>query len=152
MMKSNLLFDAFRWVREEDAALALNDIGAIVNPLLMAIHVYFFSYYLKFTADDALAGAYPLAYRQTVYHIKWSQTVMLALPEAPLVNTAGVVDMAWLYHATNFWRFHMVLNDDSALFEVFATLKQQYKPVQPYRQVERNSIKSRQNWGGALCE
>lgn len=36
----------------------------------MAIHVYFFSYYLKFTADGALAGAYPLAYRQTVYYIK----------------------------------------------------------------------------------
>ncbi|KAL8760771.1 MAG: hypothetical protein Q9184_003056 [Pyrenodesmia sp. 2 TL-2023] len=150
MMKSNLLYDAFRWVREEDAALALNDIGAIINPLLMTIHVYFFSYYLKFTQDDALTGAYPLAYRQTVYHIKWSQTVVLAPPKSPIVNTAGMIDMAWLYHATNFWRFHMVLNDDSALFDIFTTLKLVLKPVQPVRQVQHNSIKSRQNWMGSI--
>ncbi|KAL8929837.1 MAG: hypothetical protein Q9208_000981 [Pyrenodesmia sp. 3 TL-2023] len=150
MMKSNLLYDAFRWVRKEDAALALNDIGAIINPLLMAIHVYFFSYYVKFTQDDALTGAYPLAYRQTVYHIKWSQTVVLAPAKSPLVSTAGTIDMAWLYHATNFWRFHMVLNDDSALFDIFTTLKQVLKPVQPVRQVQHNSIKSRQNWMGSI--
>lgn len=150
MMKSNLLFDAFRWVQSRDKAGG--DIGRLVNPLLMTIHVACFSYGLAFTENDTLTGAYPLSLRQSVYHIKWSQDVVLASPDSPLVNKYGAVDMGLLYHLTNFWRFHLILNDDGAVFRLFNSLNWNYKPIIRGTMLEQNKVFFSRNWIGAMCE
>ncbi|KAI4193195.1 MAG: hypothetical protein LQ348_002925 [Seirophora lacunosa] len=146
--KSNLLFDAFRWVKPHEAPGG--DVGYLINPLLMTIHVFSFADYLIYSAADALTGLYPLGLRQTVYNIKWSQDVLLGTHEIPLVNKYGAVNMGLLYHATNFWRFHLVLNDDSSLFAVFTSLTRDYQPYSPTRRLKDNTLFSRKRWEGAL--
>ncbi|KAL9010925.1 MAG: hypothetical protein Q9173_004188 [Seirophora scorigena] len=146
--KSNLLFDAFRWVKPHEAPGG--DIGYLINPLLMTIHVFSFADYLIYSAADALTGLYPLGLRQTVYNIKWSQDVLLDMHELPLVNKNGAINMGLLYHATNFWRFHLVLNDDSSLFAIFMNLARDYQPYAPTRRLKDNTLFSRKRWKGAL--
>lgn len=150
MMRSNLLFNAFRGMEPSDAAGG--DIQHLVNPLLMTIHVFFFPYYLSFTVDDTLRGAVPLAFRQTAYNIKWSQDILLAPPELPLVTHQGAIDIGLLYHMTNFWRFHIVLNEDSSIFNIFSRLPDDYKPRAPTRKLKNNKLSFKKNWVGAICE
>ncbi|KAI4141464.1 MAG: hypothetical protein LQ341_003513 [Variospora aurantia] len=146
--KSNLLFDAFRLVKPHEAPGG--DIEHLINPLLLTIHVVFFADYLICSAVDTLTGAYPLSLRQTVYNIKWSQDVVLDAPERPLVNKHGAINMGLLYHLTNFWRFHLVLNDDSSLHTIFINMAREYQPYAPTRRLKENTLFSRKRWAGAL--
>ncbi|KAL8973768.1 MAG: hypothetical protein Q9197_001982 [Variospora fuerteventurae] len=146
--KSNLLFDAFRLVKPHEAPGG--DIEHLINPLLLTIHVVFFADYLICSAVDTLTGAYPLSLRQTVYNIKWSQDVLLDAPERPLVNKHGAINMGLLYHLTNFWRFHLVLNDDSSLHTIFINMAREYQPYAPTRRLKENTLFSRKRWAGAL--
>ncbi|KAL8942748.1 MAG: hypothetical protein Q9216_001496 [Gyalolechia sp. 2 TL-2023] len=144
MKQSNLLFDAFRWVHAE------GDIAPQVNPLLMTIQVFFFTWNLYHTADPYSTATYPAALRQSIYHIKWSQDAVLTTPEMPLVDGYGIINMGLLLHLTNFWRFHLTLNDEGKLWHIYSGLGTENWPIAGYDKLEQDRPVFVRNWKGAM--
>ncbi|KAL8839485.1 MAG: hypothetical protein Q9170_001708 [Blastenia crenularia] len=147
MKKSNLLFDAFRWVRPDD--VTDGDLASHASPLLMTIRVFFFTWHLFFTGAENLTAAYPLSLRQNVYHIKWSQDIVLARGYLPLIDMHGNVDMGLLCHLTNFWRFHLTLSE-GPLWRIWSKVRLSGPPIAARRPLMHNRVLFHENWKGAM--
>lgn len=148
MKKSNFLFEAFRWVRAGD--VPSKDIGHCVNPLLMTLRVLFFPWTLSFTVAKNSPDLYPLAYRRTAYRIKWSQDVVLAPAEKPLVDMYGGIDMGLMYHLANFWKFHLVINQECSLFWAWQAVEEAMVVQSGQRIWPPNTVRLDKDWKGAL--
>ncbi|KAL8938574.1 MAG: hypothetical protein Q9211_003141 [Gyalolechia sp. 1 TL-2023] len=144
MKKSNFLFDAFRW------AHATRDIEYQVDPLLMTLQVFFFTWNLSRTVDDASTDAYPLSLRRSAYHIDWSQATVLAVPKFPLVDRHGRINMGLLYHLTNFWRFHLTLNDAGPLSYFWCELGPENQPLLWAPKLDQGDLGFCNHWKGAM--
>ncbi len=138
MKKSNLLHDGFRWTRSK------------TNRLLQIIQVFFFGWNVYCATHD-LPGAFPSSLRLSAYAMDESEACALAPPSRDLVDAQGQIDFSELSHLTNFWKFHLAINDEGRLRDILLQLpSSQY----PKTCLERSMWGKRQlgmRWKGALC-
>ncbi|KAL8675728.1 MAG: hypothetical protein Q9186_007650 [Xanthomendoza sp. 1 TL-2023] len=142
MKKSNLLHDAFRWTRFGEHP---------TDRLLEVIQVFFFGWNV-WCCRYKLNAAYPESLRRTAYSMEKSERHALADPRTKLVDAKGQINFKHLSHLTNFWKFHMAINDDGDLYHILSPMPAEQTPMSFSGALIKRSPHSRfgNKWQGAL--
>lgn len=142
MKKSNLLHDAFRWIRPKKVP---------INRLLEIVQVFFFGWNVYCATHDLL-GAYPFSLRLTAYSTDESEAFVLAPSRKNLIDAKGLIDFSAVSHLTNFWKYHMAINDERDMHNVLLQLPSSQYPKTFLEQSMRKKRRLGMSWKGALCE
>ncbi|KAL8727925.1 MAG: hypothetical protein Q9181_005526 [Wetmoreana brouardii] len=146
MRKSNLLYDAFRWSVQWTVG---DGYLAQTTQLLGAIQVAFFSWNLHFSTTEDLTAAYPLSLRQTAYAVGWSIDSLLAPHKIPLVDHEGLINLTLLMHLTNFWKFHLTINDEGPLKDMYLDLSPWERIAAWDTKLTHNETRLGRSWKGS---
>ncbi|KAL8818912.1 MAG: hypothetical protein Q9223_002552 [Gallowayella weberi] len=144
MKKSNLLHDGFRWTRFGEHP---------TDRLLQVIQVFFFGWNI-WCSRYKLTAAYPESLRRTAYSIENSERIALADPRKKLVDAKGQINFTDLSHLTNFWKFHMTMNDDGPLHRILNQMPAEQNPMSFSGALMKHSPHPRlaKKWQGALFD
>ncbi|KAL8700970.1 MAG: hypothetical protein Q9201_005162 [Fulgogasparrea decipioides] len=149
MKKSNLLYDAFRWSAQ---GAADESYLARTTNFLRIVQVAFFSWNLHFSTTEDLTAAYPLSLRQTAYAMAYSIPLLLGRHETLLVDHEGLINLQWLMHLTNFWKFHLAINDEGPLKDMYLDLPVWERIAAWDTKLTHNETKLGRNWKGSWCK
>ncbi|KAL8799368.1 MAG: hypothetical protein Q9182_005940 [Xanthomendoza sp. 2 TL-2023] len=145
MKRSNLLHDAFRHTRFGDHP---------TDRLLQVIQVFFFSWTIRCSSRENLKDAFNEDLRRTPYSLEKSECVALADPRKKLVDAKGQINFTDLSHLTNFWKFHMALNEDGELYHILSQMPAEQYPMLFSGASAKHSPDPRlaKKWQGALFD
>jgi len=109
----------------------------------------YYAFMLVFThriLGDAVSATGP-----TVYQFeKCRQMAYAPTIEKPIFRGFGPlqINMEWLLHVANFWKYHLTSESECTMFNAFAGLSEDWKPKAWNRQLKRGVQKLGRYWCG----
>ncbi|KAL8719370.1 MAG: hypothetical protein Q9225_003627 [Loekoesia sp. 1 TL-2023] len=148
MKKSNLLHDGVHW----SSSVSSPDRGFLYGRMneMVIVQTLFFGWTLYFATTDNLSAAYPMSLRLTAYNIEWAQNILTSPPKAKLVLDCGEINVKILAALTEFWKFHLVINNEGALHQIFLELPGDEWPNAFRSRLRQGEIRLGHKWKGAL--
>lgn len=119
---------------------------------MVIVQTVFFGWTLYFASTDNLSAAYPMSLRRTAYNIEWAQDILMPTPISDLVLDCGEINVQILAALIEFWKFHLVINDQGSAYKIFSELPGDQWPSVFGSKLRQGEIKLGHKWKGAICK